>query len=72
MSNLVDKGVFGDGGMLDTFQQKLVSRKLMVWLASSWLMFNANLESADWVAISLAYIGVQGLADIASSWKHGK
>ena len=72
MSNLIDKGLFGDGGMLDTFQQKVVSRKLMVWLAASWLMFNANLESADWVAISLAYIGVQGLADIASSWKHGK
>ena len=72
MSNLVDKGVFGDGGMLDTVQQKVVSRKLMVWLASTWLMFNANLESADWVAISLAYIGAQGLADIASAWKHGK
>ena len=72
MSNLIDKGVAAAGGILDTFQQKLVSRKLMVWLASSWLMFNANLESADWVAISLAYIGVQGLADIASSWKHGK
>ena len=72
MSNLIDKGVFGDGGMLDTVQRKVVSRKLMVWLASTWLMFNANLESADWVAISLAYIGVQGLADIASSWKHGK
>jgi hypothetical protein len=44
----------------------------MVWLAASWLMFNANLESADWVAISLAYIGIQGLADIAAAYRHGK
>ena len=72
MANLIDKGVFGDGGMLDTVQQKVVSRKLMVWLASTWLMFNANLESADWVAISLAYIGVQGLADIAAAYRNGK
>ena len=72
MSNLIDKGLFGDGGMLDTFQQKVVSRKLMVWLTASWLMFNANLESADWVAISLAYIGIQGLADIAAAYRHGK
>ena len=72
MSNLIDKGLFGDGGMLDTLQQKVVSRKLMVWRTASWLMFNANLESADWVAISLAYIGIQGLADIAAAYRNGK
>ena len=46
---------------LDRLLSKLVSRKLMVWL-----------QSGDWVAISLAYIGIQGLADIAREWKHGK
>ena len=30
------------------------------------------LRSEDWVAISLAYIGIQGLADIAAQWRHGK
>jgi hypothetical protein len=30
------------------------------------------LESSDWVAISLAYIGIEGLADIAARWRHGK
>tara|TARA_Y100000034_G_C6687237_1_gene302439 strand:+ start:233 stop:346 length:114 start_codon:yes stop_codon:yes gene_type:complete len=29
------------------------------------------LQSEDWVAISLAYIGIQGLADIAAKWRHG-
>ena len=71
MKNLVN-GVIGEGGMLDTVQKKLVSRKLMVWLTATGLMFNSNLASGDWVAISLAYIGIQGIADIAATWKHGK
>ena len=71
MKNLVN-GVIGEGGMLDTVQKKLVSRKLMVWLTATGLMFNSNLASGDWVAISLAYIGIEGVADIAATWKHGK
>ena len=30
------------------------------------------LTSGDWVAVSLAYIGLQGAADIAATWKHGR
>jgi hypothetical protein len=58
--------------MIDTFRKKLVSRKLMVWLTATGLMYFSNLQSSDWVAISLAYIGIQGIADIAASWRHGK
>jgi len=25
----------------------------------------------EWVAVALAYIGIEGLADIATRWKHG-
>ena len=52
---------------------KLLSRKLMVWLTATSFMFLdvVPLESSDWVAISLAYIGLEGLADIASRWRHG-
>jgi hypothetical protein len=60
------------GGMIDTFRKKLVSRKLMVWLTATGLMYFSNLQSSDWVAISLAYIGIQGIADIATTWRHGK
>jgi hypothetical protein len=48
------------GGMIDTFRKKLVSRKLMVWLTATFLMYFSTLQSSDWVAISLAYIGIQG------------
>ncbi len=59
---------------LDKALSKLVSRKLMVWLTATGLMLTETLplQSGDWVAISLAYIGIQGLADIAREWKHGK
>jgi len=59
---------------LDKALNKLVSRKLMVWLTATGLMLTETLplQSGDWVAISLAYIGIQGLADIAREWKHGK
>ena len=59
---------------LDKLLTKLVSRKLMVWLTATGLMLTETLplQSGDWVAISLAYIGIQGLADIAREWKHGK
>ena len=60
--------------VLDKTLNKLVSRKLMVWITATgfMLMDVVPLTSSDWVAISLAYIGIQGLADIATQWKHGK
>ncbi len=59
---------------LDKLLGKLVSRKLMVWLTATGLMLTERtpLDSSDWVAISLAYIGMQGLTDLATQWKHGK
>ena len=60
--------------VLDRILNKLFSRKLTVWLTATVFMFTETtpLQSEDWVAISLAYIGIQGLADIATQWRHGK
>ena len=60
--------------VLDRTLNKLMSRKLMVWLTATgfMLMDIVPLSSEDWVAISLAYIGLEGLADIATRWRHGK
>ena len=51
---------------LDRFLGKLVSRKLMVWLAATSFMFvdAVPLASEDWVAISLAYIMNLSLSSI--------
>ena len=58
---------------LDNILSKLMSRKLMVWMTATSLMLLdvVPLASSDWVAISLAYIGIEGLADIATRWRHG-
>ena len=58
---------------VDKILNKLLSRKLMVWITATSFMFldAVPLNSSDWVAISLAYIGLEGLADIAARWRHG-
>ena len=59
-------------GILDKGLEKLLSRKLLTWMVTTGLLIAGKLDGEQWVAISLAYIGVQGLADIATSWKSGK
>ena len=59
--------------IVDGLVGRLLSRKLMVWMTATYFMLVGEaLTSSDWVAISLAYIGMQGVADIAATWKHGK
>ena len=62
------------GAKIDRLVEKMISRKFMVWLTATGLMLSERtpLDSSDWVAISLAYIGLEGLADIATRWRHGK
>jgi hypothetical protein len=58
MRQAIDKGL-----------NKLVSRKLLVWLTTTYLLLADKVTGDQWVAIALAYIGSQGLADIAAKWK---
>jgi hypothetical protein len=51
---------------LDQWLGKWASRKLMVWMTSTAFLAAGSLASSDWVAVSLAYIGLQGAADIAA------
>lgn len=48
---------------LDTFVEKIISRKFLVWLTATVLMFAAGLESSDWIIISGIYIGGQTVVD---------
>ena len=56
---------------LDKFLERWTSRKLMVWGAATTFLAFDKLGPDEWVAVSLDYIGIQGLADIATRWKHG-
>jgi hypothetical protein len=50
-------------GLVDKSLEKLTSRKLLVWLTATGLMYLGNLESADWVIISGLYLGGQSVID---------
>tara|TARA_Y100001973_G_C5153144_1_gene309235 strand:+ start:1037 stop:1276 length:240 start_codon:yes stop_codon:yes gene_type:complete len=58
-------------GVLDALQEKLVSRKLLVFLTATGLMVWANLDPDIWGMIAVCYIGGQSAIDFAKSWKHG-
>jgi len=54
---------------LDKWMAKLISRKLFVWLVSTGFLVADLITSEQWVAVALAYVGVEGFADIAVRWK---
>jgi len=56
----------------DRHLERFLSRKLLVWASTTALLAYDKLDGEQWVAISLAYIGSQGLADIATAWKSGQ
>lgn len=56
----------------DRHLERFLSRKLLVWITTTSLLVHDKLSGEQWVAISLAYIGSQGIADIATAWKSGQ
>ena len=56
----------------DRYLERFMSRKLLVWISTTSLLLAEYVNSEQWVAISLAYIGSQGIADIATAWKSGQ
>ena len=48
---------------VDTWLEKLTSRKLMVWTTATALTLAGHVTSEDWVIISAIYIGGQTVID---------
>ena len=59
-------------GAIDKLMSRVASRKLLVWGTGTYLCLVGTVQSADWVAVSLVYIGSQALVDLATTWRHGK
>jgi len=55
---------------LDKFLDKVISRKLLVWITATGLLAFSDLQSSDWVLISAIYIGGQTVVDIVSKLKN--
>ena len=75
---LVDKAKKGlyleskSKGALDALQEKLVSRKLLVFLTATGLLIGAGLDPDTWGMIAMFYIGGQSAIDAVQVWRHGK
>jgi len=69
------KSLYSDSktkGALDAFQEKLVSRKLLVFLTATGLLIGAGLDPDTWGMIAMFYIGGQSAIDAVQVWRHGK
>ena len=60
-----------DRGMLDAVQEKLISRKLLVFAVATALMYFSDLSSDTWGMIAVTYIGGQTAIDFAKAWRNG-
>ena len=56
-------------GILDAVQEKVVSRKLLVFLTATSLLIWAGLDAETWGMIAMCYIGGQAAIDFAKVWK---
>jgi len=56
-------------GMLDALQEKIVSRKLLVFITATALLTWAGLDADTWGMIAMCYIGGQAAIDIAKVWR---
>lgn len=56
-------------GLLDLVTEKFVSRKLLVWVIATTLLWTAKITPDEWTAITLGYVGIEGMADLAVKWK---
>ena len=58
-----------DKGMLDAVQEKIVSRKLLVFGVATGLLWWVGLDSDTWGMIAMTYIGGQTAIDFAKVWR---
>ena len=59
-------------GVMDAIQEKIVSRKLLVFLTATGLMVWSTLDPETWGLIAICYIGGQSVIDSVQTWRHGK
>lgn len=69
LDDLEKKAAKQNVGILDVLSEKVLSRKLMVWVVSTIFLGFGKITPDEWMSISLGYIGVQGVADLATKWK---
>ena len=56
-------------GVLDAIQEKMVSRKLLVFITATVLMWY-GLDPETWGMIAMMYIGGQSAIDMVKTWRY--
>jgi hypothetical protein len=56
-------------GLVDLVTEKFVSRKLLVWVTATVMLYTSHITPDEWTAITLGYVGIEGMADLAVKWK---
>jgi len=56
-------------GALDAIQEKIISRKLLVFGVATALLWYVGLDANTWGMIAMTYIGGQTAIDFAKVWK---
>jgi len=56
-------------GIIDGLQEKIISRKLLVFGTATALLVYAGLDADTWGMIAMMYIGGQSAIDFARIWK---
>jgi len=68
----IAKGLYLDkkeSGVLDAIQEKIISRKLLVFGVATALLWYVGLDADTWGMIAMTYIGGQTVIDFAKVWK---
>ena len=60
-----------DKGMLDAIQEKMISRKLLVFMTATGLLYWSDLDPETWGMIAVMYITGQSIIDAVKAWKWG-
>ena len=61
-----------DKGLFDAVQEKVISRKLLVFAVATGLLYwGAGLDAETWGLIAMTYIGGQTAIDFAKVWRNG-
>ena len=58
-------------GIMDAVQEKMISRKLLVFSTATALMYWSDLDPETWGMIAIMYITGQSVIDAVKAWKWG-
>jgi hypothetical protein len=68
----LEKGLYLNNkskGVLDSIQEKMVSRKLLVFITATVLVASMQIDPETWGMIAMMYIGGQSAVDFAKIWR---